>query len=125
MFTSAESGAGTINIPGLFPSSSETSSKRVDQTQTLCALFSHRLFQLACRPARDFMSYGNRRARFTQAEHYSHQDISTFRYLGTAAGLCRSNYTDRLSAMPFMLDTHYPRIASSKLELAVCGSLCA
>lgn len=43
----------------------------------------------------------------------------------TATGLCRSNYRDRQSAMQFILDTHYPRIASFKLELAVCGSLCA
>lgn len=46
-------------------------------------------------------------------------------YLETAAGLRGSNYRDRQSAMQFILDTHYPRIASSKLDLAVCGfTLC-
>lgn len=37
----------------------------------------------------------------------------------TATGLCGLNYKDWQSAMQFIPDAHYPRIASSKLELDV------
>ncbi len=62
-----------------------------------------------------------------KAVHCTHQAPSSVITLRcreskeTATGLCWLNYRDWQSAMQLILDAHYPRIASSKLELDVCG----
>lgn len=71
------------------------------------------------------MYYLNSRARckvIVSRLHIIHISLYHLCYHAeTKDGSVGELYKDRQSAM--QLDTHYPRIASSKLKLTVCGSL--
>lgn len=73
------------------------------------------------------MYYLNSRARckvIVSSLHIIHISLYHLCYHAeTKDGSVGELYKDRQSAM--QLDTHYPRIASSKLKLTVCGSLFA
>ena len=80
-------------------------------------------FLRACSPAHELMSRLNSRPRFMlilARLHRLHIALYVPGDQTTAAGPRGSDYRNRQSAMQFILDRHYPRIASSELESAVC-----